>query len=94
MALRLSSQNVAYEDVATKFIEHFLRIAAAENNSGMWDDNDAFFYDVVHLVDGRDVPLKVRSLVGLVPILASFVYRESSVSHSRIFELAWRGSRT
>jgi glycogen debranching enzyme len=91
MALRLSSQNVAYEDVATKFIEHFLRIAAAENNSGMWDDNDAFFYDVVHLVDGRDVPLKVRSLVGLVPILASFVYRESSVSHLEDFRtrLAW-----
>ena len=91
MALRLSAHNVAYEDVATKFIEHFLRIAAAENTSGMWDDEDAFFYDVVHLVDGRDVPLKVRSLVGLVPVLASFVYHESAVSHLEDFRtrLAW-----
>ncbi len=91
MALRLSAHNVAYEDVATKFIEHFLRIAAAENASGMWDDDDAFFYDVVHLTDGRDVPLKVRSLVGLVPVLASFVYHESSVSHLEDFRtrLQW-----
>jgi hypothetical protein len=91
MALRLASQNDAYEDVATKFIEHFLRIAAAENASGMWNDEDAFFYDLVHLTDGRDVPLKVRSLVGLVPVLASFVYRESSVRHLEDFRtrLQW-----
>ncbi|NNN09914.1 MAG: glucosidase [Acidimicrobiaceae bacterium] len=91
MALRLSAENVAYEDVATKFIEHFLRIAGAENNSGMWDDDDAFFYDMVHLVEGRDVPLKVRSLVGLVPVLASFVYHESTVSHLEDFRsrLSW-----
>ncbi|MBW4030518.1 MAG: glucosidase [Acidobacteria bacterium] len=91
MALRLSARSVAYEDVATKFVEHFLRIAAAENNSGMWDDEDAFFYDVVHLNDGGDVSLKVRSLVGLVPVLASFVYRESSVSHLEDFRtrVAW-----
>ncbi len=91
MALRLSARNDAYEDVATKFIEHFLRIAAAENNSGMWNDDDAFFYDIMHLVDGRDVPLKVRSLVGLVPVLASFVYHESAVSHLEDFRtrLAW-----
>jgi len=91
MALRLASCDDAYEDLATKFIEHFLRIAGAENNSGMWDDDDAYFYDVVHLVDGRDVPLKVRSLVGLVPVLASFVYHESAVSHLGDFRtrLAW-----
>ncbi len=91
MALRLAARNVAYEDVATKFVEHFLRIAAAENNSGMWDDEDAFFYDVVHLNDGRDVSLKVRSLVGLVPVLASFVYPESAVSHLEDFRtrVAW-----
>ncbi len=81
MALRLSARDPSYEDVATKFIEHFLRIAGAENNSGMWDDEDEFYYDVVHLADGRHVPLRVRSLVGLVPILASFVYHESAVSH-------------
>ena len=91
MALRLASCDGAYEDLATKFIEHFLRIAAAENNSGMWNDDDAFFYDVVHLVDGADVPLRVRSLVGLVPVLASFVYHESAVTQLTDFRtrLAW-----
>ena len=80
MALRLAAHDAAYEDVATKFIEHFFRIAAAENDSGMWDDRDAYFYDVLHLADGRDVPLKVRSLVGLVPVLASLQYRSRSVA--------------
>ncbi|MHB1171826.1 MAG: MGH1-like glycoside hydrolase domain-containing protein [Lacisediminihabitans sp.] len=79
IALRLAAQDKAYEDVATKFIEHFLRIAASANDSGMWDDEDAYFYDVLHLADGRDVPLKVRSLVGLVPVVASLVYDEASV---------------
>ncbi len=90
MALRLAADNIAYEDVATKFVEHFLRIAAAENSSGMWDDDDAFFYDIVHLADGRDVPLKVRSLVGLVPVLASLVYHDSSVSHLEDFQTRLR----
>lgn len=91
MALRLAAEHVAYEDVATKFVEHFLRIAAAENNSGLWDDEDAFFYDVVHLADGADVSLKVRSLVGLVPVLASFVYPESAVAHLEDYRrrVAW-----
>ncbi len=80
MALRLAAHDVVYEDVATKFIEHFFRIAAAQNDSGMWDDEDAYFYDILHLADGRDVPLKVRSLVGLVPVLASLQYRDSSVA--------------
>jgi hypothetical protein len=79
MALRLAAHDVVYEDVATKFIEHFLRIAAAANDSGMWDDEDAYFYDILHLADGRDVPLKVRSLVGLVPVLASLQYQDAAV---------------
>ena len=81
MSLRLCAHDGAYEDIATKFAEHFLSIAAAENTSGMWDDQDAFYYDVVHLADGGHVPLKVRSLVGLVPVLASLVYYESEVAH-------------
>jgi hypothetical protein len=80
IALRLSADDIAYEDVATKFIEHFLRIAASANSGGMWDDEDAYFYDVLHLADGEDVPIKVRSLVGLVPVVASFVYDEPDVS--------------
>ncbi|PJJ61383.1 hypothetical protein CLV54_2328 [Compostimonas suwonensis] len=79
IALRLATNDKAYEDVATKFIEHFLRIAASANGSGLWDEEDAYFYDVLHLADGRDVPLKVRSLVGLVPVVASLAYRGPEV---------------
>ena len=79
ISLRLAVHDDAYEDVATKFIEHFLRIAASANDSGMWDDEDAYFYDILHLADGRDVPLKVRSLVGLVPVVASLSYTDQGL---------------
>jgi hypothetical protein len=64
-----------YEDVATKFFEHFLSIAEAMSNIGdegigLWDDEDKFFYDVLHLPDGSMTPLKVRSMVGLIPLFA------------------------
>ncbi|TKV60533.1 glucosidase [Nakamurella flava] len=74
MALRLARHDIAYEDVATKFFEHFLMIASAANLSGLWDEQDGYYYDVLHLADGRDVPLKVKSLVGLVPIRAVLSY--------------------
>ena len=75
IALELARENRAYEDVATKFFEHFLYIADALNNIGgegisLWDEEDQFFYDVLHLPDGSHVPLKVRSLVGFIPLLA------------------------
>src|SRR5262249_6820470 len=64
-----------YEDIATKFFEHFLQIAEAissggETGMGLWDERDEFFYDVLHLPDGQMVPLKVRSMVGLIPLFA------------------------
>ena len=75
IALELARENPVYEDLATKFFEHFLYIAAALENMGdagiaLWDDEDAFFYDVLHLPDDRTIQLKVRSLVGLIPLLA------------------------
>ena len=75
IALELAQQNPVYEDVATKFFEHFLHIAEAmsnfgESGIGLWDDTDKFFYDVLHLPDGAMVPLKVRSMVGLIPLFA------------------------
>jgi hypothetical protein len=75
IALELASTKPAYEDVATKFFEHFVYIADAINHlSGasvsLWDDDDGFYYDVLHLPDGEFVPLKVRSLVGLIPLFA------------------------
>ena len=74
MALRLAMHNKSYEDVATKFFEHFLAIAGAANNAGLWDEQDSYFYDVLHLADGTDIPIKVKSLVGLVPISAALSY--------------------
>jgi len=75
IALELAQENPAYEDIATKFFEHFLYIAAAMNNLGghgieLWDEEDGFFYDVLHLPSGENVRLKVRSMVGLIPLFA------------------------
>ena len=71
LSLELAELRPAYQDIATKFYEHFLSIARAMNESthSLWDEDDGFFYDVVHLPDGRIVPLKVRSLVGLIALL-------------------------
>ena len=75
IALELARQDSAYEDVASKFWEHFLYIANAmthlgDDGASMWDPEDNFFYDVLHLPDGRHVPLRVRSVVGLIPLFA------------------------
>ena len=75
IALELAQYDPAYEDVATKFWEHFLYIAKAMNERGqgdisLWDEKDGFFYDVLHTEDGNLFPMKVRSLVGLIPLLA------------------------
>jgi hypothetical protein len=75
MALELAHEDSAYEDVASKFWEHFLYIAKAINHLGsdqvgMWDEEDGFFYDALNLPDGRHLRLKVRSVVGLIPLFA------------------------
>jgi hypothetical protein len=75
IALELARHNNVYEDVATKFFEHFLQIAEAMNNIGegglgLWDEADGFYYDVLNLPNGEMKPLKVRSMVGLIPLFA------------------------
>jgi hypothetical protein len=75
IALELARENPVYENIATKFFEHFLSIAAAMNNVGgkgigLWDEDDEFFYDVLQTPGGRYLPLRVRSIVGLMPLLA------------------------
>jgi hypothetical protein len=75
IAIELAHNDRAYEDVASKFWEHFLYIAHAMNNRGndgieLWDQEDGFYYDVLHLPDGTRFPLKVRSMVGLIPLFA------------------------
>jgi hypothetical protein len=75
IALELARKNPVYQDVATKFFEHFLRIAhamseAGRHGCGLWDEEDGFFYDALHLPDGEIISLKVRSMVGLLPLFA------------------------
>jgi hypothetical protein len=72
----LAKQDHSYEDIASKFFEHFLYIAGAANNLGgegiaLWDEEDQFFFDVLRLPDGSYEPLRVRSLVGLAPLFAA-----------------------
>jgi hypothetical protein len=74
IALELAKEDPSYEDVASKFFEHFVYIAHAMDDLGhegisLWDETDGFYYDVLH-ADGHHQPLKVRSLVGLVPLFA------------------------
>ncbi len=75
IALELARVNRDYEDVASKFFEHFVHISRAMNNMGgegveLWDPVDGFYYDVLNLPDGSSFPLRVRSMVGLIPLFA------------------------
>jgi hypothetical protein len=75
IALELAEHNHVYEDIASKFFEHFLGIAEAMNTmssdgGGLWDDDDKFFYDVLNLPDDARVRLRIRSMVGLIPLFA------------------------
>ena len=87
IALELAREDPVYEDVATKFFEHFMSIAGALNGVGiddeertpLWDPEDEFFYDVLHLDSGDFVPLKIRSMVGLIPLLAVETLDESTI---------------
>jgi hypothetical protein len=75
IALELARENPAYENVASKFFEHFVYIAHAMDHRGeegieLWDEGDGFFYDVLHLMNGDHVEMRVRSMVGLIPLFA------------------------
>jgi len=75
IAMELAREDPAYEDVASKFWEHFVYIAHAINDVShdgvqMWDEEDGFFYDVLHMPSGSHFPLRIRSLVGLIPLFA------------------------
>ncbi len=75
IAIELAATNPVYEDMASKFFEHFLTIAEAMTDMGgkgmgLWNEADGFFYDVLSLPDGRHMPLRLRSIVGLIPMFA------------------------
>jgi hypothetical protein len=88
MSLVLAIHQPSYVDLATKFFEHFAYIASAAYEQGLWDEPDGFFYDTIRQADGAQVPLKVRSVVGLLPLAATTIL--SSVTLARLPELADR----
>src|SRR5438270_4976999 len=76
IAVEIAAEDSTYDDLAVKFVDHFLFIANAMNRvgeGGMWDEEDGFYYDVLRLPDGRATRLKVRSMVGLLPLCATTV---------------------
>jgi len=81
MALELASEEPAYEDLASKFFEHFVAITDAINTlggSGLWDEQDGFYYDQLH-VDHTHMPLRIRSLVGVIPLFAVEILEEKVI---------------
>jgi hypothetical protein len=81
IALELASEDPSYEDVASKFFEHFVAITDAMNSlggTGLWDDADGFYYDQLH-VNGDHVPLRVRSMVGLIPLYACEIIEQDVI---------------
>jgi hypothetical protein len=79
MAIELTAHNPSYEDMAVKFAEHFMWIAVAMNQmgpEGMWDEEDGFYYDMLRLPDGSTKRLKVRSMVGLLPLCATTIIEQ------------------
>jgi hypothetical protein len=86
LSLELAAEYPAYEDMALKFLEHFLWIGAAMNRIGehedeLWDERDGFFYDLLRMPDGNAMRLTVRSMVGLLPLCATTVIEESTIQH-------------
>jgi hypothetical protein len=81
IALELASEDPAYEDVASKFFEHYVAIADAMNRlggTGLWDEQDGFYYDQL-VVDGGAIPVRLRSMVGLIPLFACEVLEQSVI---------------
>ncbi|MGY6019315.1 MGH1-like glycoside hydrolase domain-containing protein [Streptomyces spinosirectus] len=96
IAVELVEHNPSYEELVLKFVEHYLWIAASMDRVGdlgdeLWDEEDGFFYDVLRLPDGQAVRLKVRSLVGLLPLCAATVFRPEQLA--RVAGLGERLSR-
>jgi hypothetical protein len=87
MALELAQTRPAYEDMASKFFEHFVAICDSINSlggSGLWDEDDGFYYDQLRM-DGKAIPLKTRSLVGLLPLVAVEILEEEQIQKFKGF---------
>ncbi len=82
MATILGRTGRPSDDITLKFLEHFASISAAINNQGLWDDTDGLFYDKLLTQDGNAVPVKTRSMVGVIPILAAAVVDQGLINQS------------
>jgi len=96
IALELAHQNPCYEDMASKFFEHFLYIADAINYAGekkvnLWNEEDGFYYDMIFKSDGSTIPLMVRSMVGIIPLFAVMTLPEEDLEKFKGFKkrLEW-----
>ena len=92
ISLELAKAEPVYEDLASKFFEHFLYIAGAmaaagtpNTSAGLWDEQDGFFYDMLCLPDGSNVPLRIHSIIGLIPMLAVQVLEPDTTSRFPVF---------
>lgn len=91
IASELTANNIAYADIASKFFEHFIYIVGAmsnlgQDNEGLWDDEDGFFYDQVRSPDNSTQKIKIRSIVGLIPLFATEILDDSEITDSPIFK--------
>jgi hypothetical protein len=91
IAMELAKEDKVYEDVASKFFEHFVYISDAMNNLGeenteLWDERDGFYYDVLHLPTERNIPIRVRSMVGLIPLFAVETIKAEWLEHLPAFK--------
>jgi mannosylglycerate hydrolase MGH1-like protein len=89
IATELSPHDSIYEAMAVKYFEHFLNMAHAMTNIGgqgidLWDEQDQFFYDVIHHSSGNNIPLKIRTMVGLTPLFAVLAFNPARFSHQRM----------
>src|SRR5262245_27981675 len=86
IATELAQHDSTFEPLAIKYIEHFLNMVHAMTNMGgrginLWDEQDQFFYDVIHLPSGNNIPLKLRTMVGLTPLFAVLAFHPARFSH-------------
>ena len=86
IALELAEHDLAFEDAAIKFYEHFVIIAEALNEMGLWNEEDQFFYDVLCFNDTKQIPIKIRSLVGLVPLYGASVIKKTKFEQFKEFK--------
>lgn len=95
ISVEISLHDPVYQDMASKFLEHFLYIAGSLNEMGkgvsLWDDEDNFYYDLLHMPNGYSFPLKIRSMVGIIPLFAIETIDQDTLDRLPVFKrrVAW-----